>query len=83
MKAKPMNCLGNSTRANSPPSFILLEVMVYDDNDSEEELSEADRRAITASREYFRQGGQGISFEQVAASCGLTMEKTRAAQKHS
>ena len=60
----------------------LLEVMVHDEDD-EEELSEEDRRAIAASREYFRQGGQGVSFEQVVADCGVTMEQIRGAQKNS
>ncbi len=44
----------------------LLEVMIHDD-----ELSEDDRRAIAASRDYFRQGGEGLSFEQVVAECGF------------
>ena len=47
----------------------LLEVMVDDDDD--EELTEEDRRALRASEEYFRNGGQGIPFEQVVASIGL------------
>jgi hypothetical protein len=51
----------------------LLEVMVGDD----EELTEEDRRAIAASREYFRNGGEGIPFEQVVAECGFTMEQIR------
>jgi hypothetical protein len=55
----------------------VLEVMVDDDD----ELTEGDRRAITASREYFRQGGDGISFEQVVADCGLTMDQIREPEK--
>jgi hypothetical protein len=47
----------------------LLEVMVRD------ELTEEDRRAIAASREYFQRGGEGIPFEQVVAECGLTMDQ--------
>jgi hypothetical protein len=40
----------------------LLEVMVHEEDD----LSEEDRRAVAASREYFRKGGEGLSLEQVA-----------------
>lgn len=57
----------------------LLEVMVHDDN--EEELTEEDRRALRASDEYFRNGGQGIPFEQVVADLGLTMEQVVGAKK--
>jgi hypothetical protein len=52
----------------------LLEVMVDDDDD---ELSEEDRRAIAASRDYFEKGGEGISFEQVVADLGFTMDRVR------
>ena len=53
-----------------------LEVMIYDDG--EEELTEEDQRAIAASREYFRQNPDGgISFEQVVADCGFTMDQVR------
>jgi hypothetical protein len=45
----------------------LLEVMIDDEED--EELTEEDRRALRASDEYFRKGGQGIPFEQVVAEC--------------
>ena len=57
----------------------LLEVMV--DDDDEEELTGEDRRALRASEEYFRNGGQGIPFEQVVASLGFTMEQIRAGSK--
>ena len=50
----------------------LLEVMVHDDDD---ELSEEDRRAVAASRDYFDKGGQGIPFEQVVADLGFTMDQ--------
>lgn len=53
----------------------LLEVMI--DDDDEEELTEEDRRALHASNEYFRNGGQGIPFEQVVAELGFTMEQIR------
>lgn len=52
----------------------LLEVMIHDADD---ELTEEDRRAMAASREYFRQGGEGVPFEQVVAECGLTMDQIR------
>ncbi len=50
----------------------LLEVMIHD---NDEEMTEEDRRAIAASREYFRKGGKGVPFEQVVAECGFTMEQ--------
>jgi hypothetical protein len=56
----------------------LLEVMV--DDDDEEELTAEDRVAIQASLEYFRQGGEGLSLEQVAAECGFTMDQIRGSQ---
>jgi hypothetical protein len=53
----------------------LLEVMIRDEDD---ELTEEDRRAISASREYFRQNPEGgLSLEQVAAECGFTMDQIR------
>jgi len=51
----------------------LLEVIV----DDEEELTEEDRRAVAASRDYFERGGEGISFEQVVADLGFTMDQVR------
>ncbi len=57
----------------------LLEVMIEADGD-EEELTEEDRRALRASDEYFRNGGQGIPFEQVVADLGFTMEQVRGAR---
>jgi hypothetical protein len=58
----------------------LLAVMVDDD---EEELTEEDRRALRASDEYFRNGGQGIPFEQVVSDLGFTMEQIRGDQNES
>ncbi|MGA2436462.1 MAG: hypothetical protein ABSG25_14400 [Bryobacteraceae bacterium] len=53
----------------------LLEVMIRDDD---EELNAEDRRAVAASREYFRQNPEGgIPFEQVVAECGFTMDQVR------
>lgn len=49
----------------------LLEVMV-----GEDELTEEDRRAVAASREYFRQNPEGgLSLEQMAADCGFSMDQ--------
>jgi len=56
----------------------LLEVMV-DDND--DELTDEDRSAIAASREYIQQGGECLSYEQVVAECGFSMEQIRASSK--
>ncbi|HEV2202478.1 MAG TPA: hypothetical protein VGR73_21890 [Bryobacteraceae bacterium] len=52
----------------------LLEAMIHEEDD---ELTEEDRRAVAASREYFRNGGAGIPFEQVVADLGFTMEQIR------
>jgi len=52
----------------------LLEAMIHDDDD---ELTEEDRLAVGASREYFQKGGQGLSLEEVAASLGFTMDQVR------
>jgi hypothetical protein len=53
----------------------LLEVMV-EDNEGDL-LTEEDRAAIAASREYFRRGGEGLSFEQVITDLGFTMDQVR------
>jgi hypothetical protein len=54
----------------------LLEVMTLDEDG--EELTEEDRRAVAASRDYFRQNPEGgIPFEQVVAECGFTMDQIR------
>jgi len=50
----------------------LLEVMV---DDGEEELTEEDKQALRTSDEYFRNGGQGVPFEQVVTELGFTMEQ--------
>jgi hypothetical protein len=53
----------------------LLEVMLPGDD---EELTAEDRRAVAASREYFRQNPEGgIPFEQVVAECGFTVDQIR------
>jgi len=44
----------------------------------DEPVTEQDRRAVAASREYFRQDPEGgIPFEQVVAECGFTMDQVR------
>ena len=54
----------------------LLEVMVHAEND--DALTEEDRQAVSASREYFRQNPEGgVPFEQAVAECGFTMEQVR------
>jgi hypothetical protein len=53
----------------------LLEAMLYDEDGA---LSAEDRRAVAASREYFRQNPEGgISFREMAADLGLTEEQIR------
>ena len=61
----------------------LLEVMVHDEEDEDEELTEEDRRALRASDAYFRNGGQGVPFEQVLAECGFTMDQICGAKRDS
>ena len=79
LEAKAHELLGQLNPGKLAAVVHLLEVMVHDDDD----LTEEDRRAVAASREYFRKGGEGISFEQVVADCGFTMEQIRGAQKNS
>lgn len=46
--------------------------MVYEDD----HLTDDDVQAIAASREYFRKNPEGgVSFEQVVAECGFTMDQ--------
>lgn len=54
----------------------LLETLVRGEDD-EEELTEEDRRALRASDGYFRNGGEGVPFEQVVADLGMTMQQIR------
>ena len=54
----------------------LMEMLARADED--DELTEGEKAAVTASREYFRQNPEGgISIEQVAADCGFTMDQIR------
>ncbi len=56
----------------------LLEVIVERVEPAEEPLSEEDRHAVAASLEYFRQNPEGgVSFEQVVADLGFTMDQIR------
>jgi hypothetical protein len=51
----------------------LLEVMI---EPADEELRDEDRRAVAASRDYFRENPEpGVPFEQFAAECGFTMDQ--------
>ena len=53
----------------------LLEVMIHPHDDT---LTEQDRHAVAASREYFRQNPSGgMPFNQVVADCGFTMDEAR------
>jgi hypothetical protein len=61
-----------------PEVLSVIESMLDVDD---EPLTEEDRRAVAASIEYFAKGGEGISFEQVVADCGLTMDQIRAASR--
>ncbi len=53
----------------------LLEVIL--DEDDDDELTDEDRCAVAASRDYFEKGGEGISFEHVVADLGFTMQDVR------
>jgi hypothetical protein len=53
----------------------LIEVMIRDDDEG---LTAEDRRAIAASREYFRRNPDGgVPFEQTVAECGFTLDQVR------
>ena len=77
LEAKAHELLGQLGPSQLAVVVQLLEVMLHDDEDEDEELSEEDSLAVAASREYFRQGGEGLSFEQVVAECGFTMDQIR------
>ena len=76
LEAKAHALLGQLGPGKLAAVVHLLEVMIDDD---EEELTEEDRRALRASQEYFRNGGQGIPFEEVVTDLGFTMEQIRGA----
>jgi hypothetical protein len=53
----------------------LLETIV-DSDFEDEEISEEEAQAVTRSKEWFKHN-EGISFEEVVAECGLTMDQIR------
>jgi hypothetical protein len=56
----------------------LLEVIVDSaDSIDDEEETEEERQAVSASKEWFRTHPEGIPFEQVVADLGLTMDEVR------
>jgi hypothetical protein len=61
-----------------PAQLAVLEGLLKAIIDADDhELSDADRRAVAASREYFAKGGLGVSFEQVVGDLGFTMDQVR------
>ena len=78
LEAKAHELIGHLAPGKLAAVVHLLEVMIEDEED---ELTEEDRRALRASDEYFRNGGQGIPFEQVVADLGFTMEQIRGAAR--
>ena len=82
LETKAHDLIGQLNPGKLAAVVHLLEVMVHDE-DEEEELTEEDRRALRASDEYFRNGGQGIPFEQVVAECGFTMEQISGVKRDS
>ena len=77
LEAKAHELLGQLGPSQLAAVVQLLQVMIHED---EEELTEEDRRAVAASREYFRNGGEGLTFEQVVAECGFTIDEIRGSQ---
>jgi len=75
LEAKAHELLGQLQPGQLAAVVQLLEVIVRDDED---ELTDEDRRAIAASREYFRKNlDGGISFEQIVNDLGFTLEQVR------
>ena len=79
IQAKAHHLLGQLGPSQLAVVVQLLEVMIYNGDD---ELTEEYRRAVTASRQYFQQGGAGLSLEQVADQCGFTMDEIRIGAKN-
>ena len=77
LEAKAHELLGQLGPNQLAAVVQLLQVMIHEDED---ELTEEDRRAVAASREYFRNGGEGLTFEQVVTDCGFTMDEIRGSQ---
>lgn len=74
LEAKAHELIGQLNPGKLAAVVHLLEVMI-DDEDEGDTFSPEDIAKIHASREYSRNGGQGISFEQAVAECGFTMEQ--------
>lgn len=75
LQAKAHELLGQLGPGQLAAVVHLLEVMLDDEDD---QLTDEDRQAIADSREYFRRNPDGgVSFEQVAAECGFTMDQIR------
>jgi hypothetical protein len=75
LQAKAHELLGQFGPGQLAAVVHLLEVMLDDEDD---QLTDEDRQAIADSREYFRRNPDGgVSFEQVAAECGFTMDQIR------
>ena len=72
---KAHELLGHLGRDQLDAVVRLLEVMIDEEDD---ELTEEDRRAIAASREYFRQNPEGgLSLDEMVAASGFTMDQVR------
>ncbi|MBL8222585.1 MAG: hypothetical protein JNL62_25325 [Bryobacterales bacterium] len=74
LQAKAQTLIGQLGPAQLAAVIQLLEVMVHNDED---ELTDHDIAAVESSREYFRQGGKGLTFEEMVADCGFTMDDVR------
>ena len=75
LRAKAHELLGQLGPGQLAAVVHLLEVMLDDEDD---QVTDEDRQAIADSREYFRRNPDGgVSFEQVAAECGFTMDQIR------
>jgi len=57
----------------------LLEVMVNDDEDESDELTPGDIQAIQEGERRVANGEPRVSFEELVADLGLTMERIRSA----
>ena len=80
LEAKAHELLGHLGPGQLAAVVNLVKVMIHNDDD---ELTGEDRRAITASREYFRRNPEGgLSFEQVVAECGFAMDQIRDHTEH-
>ncbi len=75
LETKAHELLGHLDPGQLAAVVHLLEVMLEDEDD---ELTEEDRQAIAASREYFRKNADGgIPFEQMLSESGFSMDQLR------